>query len=56
MKSKAPFFRTDIVYMTYLDVKYFSVVFLSIYLEKQDENDEKFLGKEVKLLSVRHNL
>ena len=34
MKSKVPFFRIDMVYMTYLDVKYFSVVFLSIYLEK----------------------
>ena len=34
MKSGAPFFRIDIIYMIYLDVKYFSVVFLSIYHEK----------------------
>ena len=34
MKSVAPFFRIDIMYMIYLDVKYFSVVFLSIYYEK----------------------
>ena len=29
MKSEAPFFRTDIIYMICLDVKYFSVVGLS---------------------------
>ena len=34
MKSGAPFFRIDIMYMIYLDVKYFSVVCLSIYYEK----------------------
>ena len=34
MKSGAPFFRIDIIYMIYLDVKYFSVVFLSINCEK----------------------
>ena len=34
MKSGAPFFFTDIIYMIYLDVKFFSVVFLSIYYEK----------------------
>ena len=30
MKSEAPFFRIDIMYMIYLDAKYFSVVSLSI--------------------------
>ena len=34
MKSGTPFFRIDIMYMIYLDVRYFSVVFLSIYYEK----------------------
>ena len=34
MKSGAAFFRIDIMYMIYLDVKYFSVVCLSIYYEK----------------------
>ena len=34
MKSRAPFFRTDIMYMIYLDVMHFSVVYLSIYYEK----------------------
>ena len=34
MKSGAPFFRIDIIYMTDLDVKYFTVVCLSIYYEK----------------------
>ena len=34
MKSGAPFFPIDIIYMIYLDVKYFSVVYLSIYYEK----------------------
>ena len=34
MKSGAPFFSIDITYMIYLDVKYFSVVCLSIYYEK----------------------
>ena len=34
MKSGAPFFRIDIMYIIYLDVKYFSVVCLSIYYEK----------------------
>ena len=34
MKSGAPFSRIDIMYMIYLDVKYFSVVCLSIYYEK----------------------
>ena len=33
-KSGAPFFLIDIMYMIYLDVKYFSVVCLSIYYEK----------------------
>ena len=31
MKSGAPFFHIDIMYMIYLDVKYFSVACLSIY-------------------------
>ena len=31
MKSGAPFFCIDIIYMIYLDVKYFSVVCLNIY-------------------------
>ena len=31
MKSGALFFCIDIMYMIYLDVKYFSVVYLSIY-------------------------
>ena len=30
MKSGAPFLRIDIIYRIYLDVKYFSIVFLSI--------------------------
>ena len=34
MKSGATFFSIDIIYMIYLDVKYFSVVCLSIYYEK----------------------
>ena len=34
MKSEAPFFRIDIMYIIYPDVKYFSVVCLSIYYEK----------------------
>ena len=34
MKSGAPFFRIDIIYMISLDVKYFSVVCLGIYYEK----------------------
>ena len=33
MKSGAPFFRADIIYMIYLDVNNFSAVFLSIYYE-----------------------
>ena len=32
--SGAPFFGIDIMYMIYLDVKYFSIVCLSIYYEK----------------------
>ena len=31
MKSWAPFFCIDVMYMIFLDVKYFSVVCLSIY-------------------------
>ena len=34
MKSGAPFFRIDIIYIIYLDVKYFSVVCVSIYFVK----------------------
>ena len=34
MKSGEPFFRIDMMFMIYLDVKYFSVVCLSIYYEK----------------------
>ena len=34
MKSGAPLFRIDVMYMIYLDVKYFSVVCLSTYCEK----------------------
>ena len=34
MKSGAPFLRIDIISMIYLDVKYFSVVCLSIYYDK----------------------
>ena len=34
IKYGAPFFRTDIMYMIYLHVKYFPVVCLSIYYEK----------------------
>ena len=34
MKSGAPFLSIDIIYMIYLDVKYFSVVYFSIYYEK----------------------
>ena len=34
MKSGAPFFRIDMIYMIYLAVKYFSVVCVSIYYVK----------------------
>ena len=34
MKSGALFFGIDIIYVIYLDVNYFSVVFLRIYYEK----------------------
>ena len=34
MKSGAPFFRIDIIYMIYLDVIYFSVVCLGLYYVK----------------------
>ena len=34
MKSWAPSFRTDIMYMIYLDAKYFSEVCPCIYYEK----------------------
>ena len=34
MKSGAPFFRIDIIYMIYLNVNFLSVVCLSIYYEK----------------------
>ena len=34
MKSDAPFFRIDIIFIIYLDVKYFSVVCPSICYEK----------------------
>ena len=34
MKTEAPFFPIDIMFMIYLDMKYFSVVFLIIYYEK----------------------
>ena len=41
--------------MIYFDVKYFSVV--CIYYQKLDiKTTLKFLRKEVKFLSVRHNL
>ena len=53
MKYGAPFFRIYIMHMIYFYVKYFSVVCLSIYYEKVAET---FLRKEVKLLSVQHNL
>ena len=56
MKSGAPFFRIDIIYMIYFAVKYFSVVCLSIYYEKLAVNCTYDDGKEVKFLSVRHNL
>ena len=35
MKADAPSFRVAIIYLIYLDVKYFSVVCLSIYYEKR---------------------
>ena len=59
MKSGAPFFSIDIMYTIYLDVKYFSVVCLSILetcCKNYAYNDGTFLRKKVKLLSVRHNL
>ena len=34
MKSGAPFFHIDVMYMIYLHVKYVSVVCRSIYYEK----------------------
>ena len=46
MKSGAPFYRIDIIYMIYLDVKYFSVVCLSI-------NYEEFAVKTT-LTTMRH--
>ena len=59
MKSGTPLFGSDIIFMIDLDVKYFSVVCLSIYYEKpavKAYNKGTFLCREVKLLSVRHNL
>ena len=56
MKSGAPFFSIDIMYTIYLDVKYFSVVYLSILetcCKNYAYNDGTFLRKKVKLLSVR---
>ena len=46
MKSGAPFFLIDIIYMIYIDVRYFSVVCLSIYYEK--------LAVKTKLTTIRH--
>ena len=34
MKSGAPFFRIDVIYIIYLDLKYFSIVCLIIYHDK----------------------
>ena len=43
--------------MIYVNVKYFSVVCLSIYNKKLDvKTTLTFLRNEVKLLSIRHNL
>ena len=60
IKSDAPFFGIDLMYMIFLDVKYFSVVCLSIYYEKLAVKTALtttiLLCKEVKLWSVRHNL
>ena len=46
MKSGAPFSRIDIMYMIYLDMKYFSVVCLSIYYDK--------LAVKTTLTTMRH--
>ena len=49
MKSEAPFFRTDIIYMICLDVLFSS-------WSQYSYNDGTFPRKVVKLLSIRHNL
>ena len=60
IKSDTPFFGIDIMYMIYLDVRYFSIVCLSIFYKKPVVKTAlttmSLLYKEVKLLSVRHNL
>ena len=59
IKSDAPFFRIDIIYMIYFDVKHFSVVSQYSMLETCCKNYSNkggtFLGKEVKCLSLQHN-
>ena len=59
MKSGASFFRIDMMSVIFLDMKYFLLVCLCIYYEKlavKLHNDGTVFCKEVKLLSVRHNL
>ena len=46
MKSGGPFFRIDIMYMIYLEVKYFLVAGFSIYYQK--------LAVKTKLTAIRH--
>ena len=52
MKSSAPFFRIDIIYMNYLNMNYFPVMCLSINYEKLAVNTtltttEHFLAKKL---------
>ena len=49
IKLEVPFFRTDIIYMIYFDMKYFSVACLSIYYEKLA------VKTTLKFLSLWHN-
>ena len=62
VKSGASFFRIDIMYMIYLDVKYFSIVCLSIYCEKLPVKTtlttmEHLFAKKLNYCpSTRHNL
>ena len=61
IKSGVPFFRIDIIYIIYLDVKYFLVVCLSIYHEKRAVKTtltaiRHFFSKKLKFCPSRHNL
>ena len=57
-KSGAPFLRIDIIYMIYPDVKYFSLVCLSIYLRNLLYTYKlgHFFAEKLNFLSLRRNL